>query len=86
MRNLLNKRDKKRAKERKSARDILMRHKEKYKNYGTRRVWREHPTRSCANEKIEYLVEANSRHKFMGRSTFRNDNQASTRAAVNRSL
>jgi len=50
----------------------LMRRKAKDKNYDTAGetggVW------SCINEKIEYPIEAHSGHKFMGRSTFRNDN------------
>lgn len=47
---------------------------------------REKLARSCINEKIEYPIEAHNRHKFMGRSTFRNDNQIPTHAIVNRSL
>lgn len=61
----------------------LMRRKTKRKNDDVRR---EKLARSYINEKIEYPIEAHNRHKFMGRSTFRNDNQTPTRAIVNRSL
>lgn len=56
-----------------------MRREAKNKNDDER--W-EKQARSCINEKIEYPIEAHNRHKFMGRSTFRNDNQTPTRASL----